>query len=104
MKITCSRLVGDQIVEINGKRVSAFDEFLERFLAAQAQAEPGKDVKRLQKTLKFFDFIDFSIEFHWISFAQGFPIVFSVLRREAPEGPESKAERDSARETTSVEP
>ncbi|OLP82909.1 Myosin-8 [Symbiodinium microadriaticum] len=44
--------VGDQIVEINGKRVAAFDEFLEQFLAAQVQ---------------------------------GFPIVFSVLRREAPE-------------------
>ena len=25
---------------------------------------------------------------------QGFPIVFSVLRREAPEGPDSKAESD----------
>ncbi|CAK9013479.1 unnamed protein product [Durusdinium trenchii] len=54
-------LVGDQIVEINGHRISAFDEFLERFLAAQVQ---------------------------------GFPIVFSVLRREletsasgVPEGP-----------------
>ncbi|CAE7198869.1 XI-B [Symbiodinium natans] len=45
-------LVGDQIVEINGKRVAAFDEFLEQFLAAQVQ---------------------------------GFPITFSVLRREAPE-------------------
>ncbi|CAE7697077.1 XI-B [Symbiodinium necroappetens] len=44
--------VGDQIVEINGKHVAAFDEFLEQFLAAQVQ---------------------------------GFPIVFSVLRREAPE-------------------
>ena len=40
------RLVGDQIVEINGKRVSAFDEFLERFLAAQVQAELKAEVKR----------------------------------------------------------
>eukprot|EP00933_Yihiella_yeosuensis_P007668 TRINITY_DN11280_c0_g1_i1.p1 TRINITY_DN11280_c0_g1~~TRINITY_DN11280_c0_g1_i1.p1 ORF type:complete len:469 (-),score=90.76 TRINITY_DN11280_c0_g1_i1:194-1600(-) len=41
--------VGDQIVEINGNRVSVFDEFLEKFLSAQVQ---------------------------------GFPITFSVLRRE----------------------
>eukprot|EP00435_Cladocopium_sp_Y103_P050670 s1176_g15.t1 len=54
-------LVGDQIVEINGKRVSAFDEFLERFVAAQVQ---------------------------------GFPIVFSVLRREAPEAVESPVAKD----------
>jgi len=45
-------LVGDQIVEINGQRVGAFDEFLERFLAAQVK---------------------------------GFPISFSVLRREVPD-------------------
>ncbi|CAJ1340208.1 unnamed protein product [Effrenium voratum] len=44
--------VGDQIVEINGRRVAAFEEFLERFLAAQLQ---------------------------------GFPITFSVLRREIPD-------------------
>jgi len=42
-------LIGDQIVEINGHRVSVFDEFLDRFLAAQEE---------------------------------GFPIDFSVLRRE----------------------
>ena len=40
-----SRLVGDQIVEINGKRVSAFDEFLERFVAAQVQAQPTQPTK-----------------------------------------------------------
>ena len=55
-------LVGDQIVEINGKRVSAFDEFLERFVTAQEE---------------------------------GFPIVFSVLRRETPEVPETKDPLDS---------
>lgn len=44
--------VGDQIVEVNGQRIALFDEFLEKFVAAQEQ---------------------------------GFPIEFSVLRRECVE-------------------
>ena len=38
--------MGDQIVEINGKRVSAFDEFLERFVAAQVQAPQKLNPKK----------------------------------------------------------
>lgn len=44
--------IGDQIVEVNGQRIALFDEFLEKFVAAQEQ---------------------------------GFPIDFSVLRRECVE-------------------
>eukprot|EP00931_Biecheleriopsis_adriatica_P032961 TRINITY_DN19173_c0_g1_i1.p1 TRINITY_DN19173_c0_g1~~TRINITY_DN19173_c0_g1_i1.p1 ORF type:complete len:351 (+),score=78.63 TRINITY_DN19173_c0_g1_i1:85-1137(+) len=33
-------LVGDQIVEVNGQSISAFEEFLEKFMAAQAQGFP----------------------------------------------------------------
>lgn len=43
-------MLGDQIVEINGRRVAIFDEFLDQFLSAQQE---------------------------------GFPIKFSVLRKEA---------------------
>lgn len=53
--------VGDQIVEINGQRVVAFDDFLERFLAAQVE---------------------------------GFPIAFSVLRKEASAQAETAEEAD----------
>lgn len=53
--------VGDQIVEINGQRVVAFDDFLERFLAAQVE---------------------------------GFPIAFSVLRKEPSTEVESAEESD----------
>ena len=63
------RFVGDQIVEINGKRVAAFDEFLEQFLAAQVQAAREK----------------LSCSPCVLYKSEGFPIVFSVLRREAPE-------------------
>eukprot|EP00931_Biecheleriopsis_adriatica_P088056 TRINITY_DN62447_c0_g1_i1.p1 TRINITY_DN62447_c0_g1~~TRINITY_DN62447_c0_g1_i1.p1 ORF type:complete len:363 (+),score=71.52 TRINITY_DN62447_c0_g1_i1:109-1197(+) len=52
-------LVGDQIVEVNGQRVGVFDEFLEKFLAAQVA---------------------------------GFPILFSVLRREAANSAEEELE------------
>lgn len=51
-------VIADQIVEINGHRVTNFDEFLDRFLAGQDQ---------------------------------GFPIDFSVLRREALRGPPGSA-------------
>lgn len=54
--------VGDQIVEVNGNRVTMFDEFLDRFMAAQEK---------------------------------GFPIDFSVLRREQC-GDEKSLPQDSA--------
>jgi len=51
--------VSDQIVEVNARPVSTFDEFLENFAFAQAE---------------------------------GFPIIFSVLRREDPSRDEAEAE------------
>ena len=73
--------------------MAAFDEFLEQFLAAQVQASPKHQCSFSAASVQ--DAAGIAM----FSVLQGFPITFSVLRREAPEQVPEEAVRGKGSKT-----